>query len=127
MRNACALAAALSFSAQAADLPQVAPPGPGTAKPDNVFLFPGSVNNRYERRLEHAPLAVPPSPPPPTPATLFPRPGGAVTDTGIPLRGLGGALRDPGGGLWTCTPRGCFSPSGQFFQLWRPRPEPLPE
>lgn len=124
MRTVYVLAAALCLHISVeAGLPQVAPPGPGSAKAEAPFLYPGSVGRRYDRRLDQALPTPPPSARTPAPATLFPRPGGAVTDTGIPLRGLGGALRDPAGGVWNCNPSGCFSPGGQFFQLRRPRPE----
>lgn len=113
--------AALPVAALAGDLPSVAPPGPGMSSP-RQFTDSSGVDAKYQRRLREEP-AVPSTEviqgsTDSTPmAVLYLRPGGAVTDTGIPLMGQGSILSDPQGGVWNCTSGGCFSPDGTFFQL----------
>ena len=114
--------AMIPLTAAGAGLPRVAPPGPGMAGAPGLEYSRG-LDARFGRRLEQEygpPAQVSRSDRPVT--AIRPTPSGALTDTGVPLTGWGGALRAPSGGLWNCTPGGCFSPDGRFFPLYRRAP-----
>lgn len=114
--------AVVTGAALAGGLPRVAPPGPGMLPQPPAGRF-GGVEKYYGRRLNDGSGASVPLRRAPGPSLLYPTPGGALTDTGVPLSGQAGVLRDPGGGVWNCTGAGCFSPGGTFVPMQKaPRP-----
>jgi len=115
-------AAIVSMSAQAAELPRVAPAGPGVSTAGQSPAAGDSITRKFKRRLEAPRRTLPPPSPSLAPSTIRPTPGGAITNSGVPLTGRAGVLRDPAGGLWNCTAGGCFAPDGRFFPLWQPKP-----
>ena len=117
------LLATSALHATAVELPRVAPPGPGNpASPQKPAA--DSTKQSYDRRLNDGatPTGGGPSTGPASPSVIYPRTGGAETDTGVTLSGQSGALRDPQGGVWNCTAGGCFSPNGVFHPLRKPAP-----
>ena len=114
------LGALLPGLAVAAELPRVAPPGPGTSAPSRSAGH-DDLKEKFGRRLDaDEPAKV--SPRPAAPSVIYRRPGGAETDTGLPLTGRGDVLRDPQSGVWNCTAGGCFSPEGSFVPMKKQPP-----
>ena len=114
--------AIVTGTALAGGLPRVAPPGPGMSPAPPAGRF-GGFAEYHGRRLGEGDGTPAPLLHAPGPSLLYPTPGGALTDTGVPLSGQAGVLRDPGGGVWNCTGAGCFSPGGTFVPMQKaPRP-----
>jgi hypothetical protein len=122
---ALTLLAICSAAALGGGLPRVAPPGPGMS-PAPADKSPGGVDEKYMRRLHEGKPVDVPIRRPRGPSVLYPTPGGAVTDTGLPLSGQAGVLRDAQGGVWNCTAAGCFSPAGTFLPMKKTPPAAFP-
>jgi hypothetical protein len=115
-RHLLAAAVIVPVTALAGGLPRVAPPGPGMMPAPPAGSF-GRTDDYYGRGPREGYGATVPLRRGPGPSVLYPSIGGATTDTGVPLSGRAGVLRDPGGGIWNCTAAGCFSPGGTFVPM----------